>query len=94
MRLIDADALLAEVINNNSHKVGDYVITFDYGAAAAINNAPTIDAEPVVRCKDCKSAEESPHLSWQDMIFCNKWERVSDACGYCHRGAKMDGGRA
>lgn len=33
---------------------------FDYVDAEDIDNAPTVDAVPVVRCKDCKH-------SWEDL---------------------------
>lgn len=44
MRLIDADALI------NTLGVSDEDIDF----REIIGDAPTIDAVPVVRCKDCK----------------------------------------
>lgn len=47
MRLIDADAL-----EYGSASTGEYV--FEYVPKYQIDNAPTIDAVPVVRCKDCK----------------------------------------
>ena len=45
MRLIDADAL---------KKAIDLPFLDEIKLGSIINNAPTIDAEPVVRCKDCK----------------------------------------
>lgn len=42
MRLIDADACIDYIRNNNQH------------AWEALAYAPTIDAVEVVRCKDCK----------------------------------------
>ena len=51
MRLIDADAL-------NEHKLSitplRYHVGWNNAIDAVIKNAPTIDAVPVVRCKDCK----------------------------------------
>ena len=51
-----------------------------------IENMPTIEAEPVVRCKDCKYR--------QDDDFCGgrgcPAQLVPDD-GYCDRGARMDG---
>ena len=47
MRLIDADALRDELL-------GKYAFTEEEDCIAYyIDNAPTIDAVPVVRCKDC-----------------------------------------
>lgn len=50
MRLIDADALLEK-----------YNKTTVWDSWVEINIAPTIDAVPVVRCKDCKHAEKSKY---------------------------------
>jgi hypothetical protein len=47
MRLIDADAL---------PKYTGYALSADE-VATAVENAPTIDAVPVVRCKDCRDRE-------------------------------------
>ena len=53
MRLIDADALIQKkrkgTIGNIS---GDFVAGFD------IDTSPTIDAVPVVRCRECKFYRE------------------------------------
>lgn len=43
MRLIDADAL---------PKYTGYALSADE-VAMAVENAPTIDADPLVRCRDC-----------------------------------------
>lgn len=45
MRLIDADALIEEALTEGA---------YGYVDAKQIADAPTIDAVPVVRCKDCK----------------------------------------
>ena len=53
MRLIDADTLIQKkrkgTIGNIS---GDFVAGFD------IDTSPTIDAVPVVRCRECKYQDE------------------------------------
>lgn len=51
MRLIDADALQRFVIELTTEK-GLSIIHAVF--ETTIQNAPTIDAVPVVRCKDCK----------------------------------------
>lgn len=73
MRLIDADAL-----ERLFAKYGD--------AWVIINNAPTIDAVEVVRCKDCK------WFSWnvEKNIYCMLWRNVhikpdSDFCSFGER---------
>lgn len=75
MRLIDADALMNEVLERYCRncgrrkglKKGKRIILYAIGEAPCracdrddmkdeIDNAPTIDAAPVVRCKDCVHA--------------------------------------
>lgn len=74
MRLIDADAL--------KRIAQEYGFTFvDF---QALDNAPTIDAVPVVRCKDCKwfiydddvdyvCAQIGKYMGFND--FCSHGER-------------------
>lgn len=45
MRLIDADALIKEALTEGA---------YGYVDAKQIADAPTIDAVPAMRCKDCK----------------------------------------
>lgn len=52
-RLIDADKFEKQEYWGNER-------CFDYVDAEDIDNAPTVDAVPVVRCKDCKH-------SWEDL---------------------------
>lgn len=47
MRTIDADKLERQEYWGNEQ-------CFDYVDAEDIDNAPTVDAVPVVRCKDCR----------------------------------------
>ena len=56
MRLIDADALLEAT----SHFCDDYKVHWtDQKVLVWIDHAQTIDAVPVVRCRECKHC--SPH---------------------------------
>lgn len=58
MRLIDADALIEAL-----HKAGTVMGQPRFLCRTVyecINNAPTIDAVPVVRCEDCKHYEDDP----------------------------------
>lgn len=68
MRLIDADALIRKAVEKF------YTTNYFLHISTMIDNAPTIDAEPVVRCKDCKWWDECDEL---------------DENGYCHHG-EMD----
>ena len=88
-RLIDADALYQSFGasgNCNDCSLDAYKCQY-YNEhtlmefCERIEDAPTVDAVPVVRCKDCK---------WQITAYCPmpSWERKDNH--YCHKGAKMD----
>lgn len=92
MRLIDADELLNKSITvENVNSTGRTKIMVDQND---IDNAPTIDAEPVVHCKDCKYftnniADENLRKNFCDRIQVNCFHRVNEN-DYCSYGAKMD----
>lgn len=86
MRLIDADALKKETnfsvtISGKDNAVEVKRLMELYNQA--ITNAPTIDAKPVVRCKDCDRGFGSPVCPIQgkgwainkDTFFCAWGER-------------------
>lgn len=57
MRLIDADALIL-AIRHDADQTTDS--NWGYGLkhdVVIVRNQPTVDAVPVVRCKDCKHCE-------------------------------------
>lgn len=63
VRLIDANALKTKIFNLTLYvqglRFGKTVInnileSYRRGVFEEIDNAPTVDATPVVRCKDCK----------------------------------------
>ena len=77
MRLIDADALM-----DKYHK------TAVWDSWLEINSAPTIDAVPVVRCKDCKHYNTigcSKGFGW-----CESMDRGVSDDFYCANGTKME----
>ena len=86
MRLIDADALCT-FANNQKDKSID---------ANDIMRFPTIDAVPVVRCKECKHSYPSTYI-WPDEILyaCDtngdNYVHPNDFCSY---GEKLIGGEA
>lgn len=58
MRLIDADSLM-KILVHRSYSVTDYWNNRDagmflYGIEQAVNEQPTVDAMPVIRCSECK----------------------------------------
>ena len=54
MRLIDADALKTKAIRCETFKLYDVPVFLTAVGTKEIDKAPTIDAVPVIRCKDCK----------------------------------------
>ena len=75
MRLINADALLEHKVYAETPTIsGDFVPGF------VIDRAPTIDAVPVVRCKDCE---------WNDV--CKDAGYYLGVNGFCSKGKKKDG---
>ena len=85
MRLIDADALKATLIPLwNCHDDSDFA---NKDVWRELENAPTIDAVPVVRCKDCKHRDTENGLcegrGWPMQLvpddgYCDKGERSEE----------------
>ena len=68
MRLIDADTL-KDVVHKHSYFVSDALNSFDRGMFTvgidqAIDEMPTVDAVPVVRCRDCMHREQDNRGEW------------------------------
>lgn len=72
MRLIDADALLEKLERTPRY----FTVKFD------IEEALTIDAVPVVRCKDCKHHrelnEKEREYLYPDVLICPNAEFIDD----------------
>ena len=80
MRLIDADAFLERL----SHTDRFFGVVFD------INDAPTVDAVPVVRCRECEYEKNAKvnkkgfricpasHMEIVDDDYCSYGERRTD----------------
>lgn len=89
MRLIDADAI---------EYVAEYIIPLGNGVYKetqvvfkdSIDVMPTIDAVPVVRCRDCEFW--GTHFSTVNRKYgnCFKFERGTRADFYCGWGSKND----
>ena len=96
MRLIDADALLAEYDRQHEGEPGK--------ARKLIEDAPTIDRhtksqfkrmavqlgyEPVVHCKYCRLGElDMIFNGYKDEIWCNYYEHPKPAYGFCEKGKR------
>ena len=76
MRLIDADALGMDMWIQMGIVYGE-----DIGKSFAdiVRNAPTIDAVPVVRCKDCRHNEwRIPKQGRSENDYCSRGKRRED----------------
>lgn len=84
-RLIDADAL--------SEKLCETTIFIKDGEVfqRMINDAPTVDAVEVVRCKDCKYGEEriEDYRCW---MLDEDWDIRFSPMHFCSYGRRREGG--
>jgi hypothetical protein len=90
MRLIDADALIPMMkYTTTDNEIGVFPIRIGFDAIKrVIDDAPTIDAVEVVRCKDCKhySVEgETTRFGW-----CGYWNKPTDEMRYCSDGERRE----
>ena len=86
MRLIDADALIEQTeLICTRHEVR----WTDNRVMAWIDNAPTVDAVPVVRCKDCVNGTLCSNLQGAGYVDCVlddcSVRRPHDFCSYGER---------
>lgn len=89
MRLIDANALIKDL--RLMAKFQDlYKCSTILGVCSTIEARKTIDAVPVVRCRECNNTKWWP--TPKDTIFCGKWGEWMPCNGFCHMGARKDGG--
>ena len=89
MRLIDADAL-RQSMYHEAFETDSPMQKWDSGCwirykmfENAIDSAPTIDAVPVVRCKDCRWKTDFKHTAWcpcDEMAVNDNW--------YCANGER------
>ena len=84
MRLIDADELMKIYTR--------YEFTSDMGDAMEIlDNTPTVDAVPVIRCKDCKLWMKNPYRESSVFGLCFKHKDIAiatdetDWCSWAER---------
>ena len=85
MRLIDADQ--ASSIENLDQYSDLAAVLGDVQTVRDIlSDAPTIDAVPVVRCRECSYSQE--YLD--DELFCLCFEDVVPLYGYCYKGERKE----
>lgn len=98
MRLIDADALIPMMkYATTDSEIGVFPIKIGFNAIIeVINNAPTIDAEPVIRCVDCKHNVANKKIdplditdySGEDIVcdyFMTDGQEPDDYCSHAER---------
>lgn len=77
MRLIDAEELECLFNEQIEHGATDAFDAFN----DALQDATTVDAEVVVRCKDCYQS-----VVIGNVLHCTYWSKDTDENGYCHEG--------
>lgn len=88
MRLIDADALF-EALGLDQYNNGEGMTAEEEWIAAAIMDAPTIEAEPVRRGRWVAKG-----YPWNACSCCGTYVNGYDCWSYCpYCGAKMEGER-
>lgn len=97
MRLIDADALIETIENERTYLINrglngmeDAIV---HHILPLIDNASTIDAEPVVRCKECMYFKKWIIDFTGDTIelnSCSYNNHGMNEDGYCSRGERRE----
>ena len=101
MRLIDADRL-SEVIYDNVSALYEDAVCAKEDCLAEIEAAQTVDAVPVVRCRDCKhhrdkNEQEQQYLA-EDILICTSQDATEDCWNavwpdhFCSYGEKEGSG--
>ena len=80
MMLIDVDAFLEKMKRTNRY----FDVKFD------IEEMPTIDAVPVVRCKDCIRRYDTDECPMCFLIE-GKYYEYTNENGFCDRGERKEG---
>ena len=80
MRLIDVDAFLEKMKRTSRY----FDVKFD------IEEMPTIDAVPVVRCKDCIRRYDTDECQMCFLIE-GKYYEYTNENGFCDRGERKEG---
>lgn len=92
MRMIDADKL-SESIHENVIAMYEESVAAKEDCLREIEDAPTVDAVPVVRCKDCKRWDDDPDTYGADdgpKGKCLKSFETMCADDFCSSGKRKD----
>lgn len=89
MRLVDADRLQLRIDLHGTNKFG----ILDENIRDFIDEAPTVDAELVTRCKDCELWDDDPDSYGKDdgpTGMCKKSFETMCADDFCSYGKRKD----
>ena len=95
MRLIDADALKKQAVRLRPPEID---FAFDAVTVQMIDNAPTIDAVPVVRCRECKQFNTATAMTYYKdgvhirLCGCERTCQLRRDDDFCSYGERKDGG--
>ena len=84
-RLIDANALVSYI--DECSQESSFRVYYGY-AKSFIDDAPTVDAKEVVRCRECKYHEDTSVTEYEHCCLLSKTVRYNDFCSY---GERKDG---
>lgn len=90
MRPIDADALSIRVMDASYYDNADEDVIWNL-----VQDAPTIDAVPVVRCKDCCCHDSQGHMGsyvCNEVHYCSKLKFGTKDDEYCSFGERKNNG--
>lgn len=103
MRLIDADELLDILYNGVEYyrtvsdgikKTDENIYAYKCGWNEALKSAskwsPTVDAVPIVRCKDCRNCEERQTANYLPFLYCKTHEHSVLSNFYCSWGERRE----
>ena len=92
MRLIDAEALIRRAIERYKKEMGTDIGHGMGVIASMITDAPTIDAVPVVRCKDCKYGWTHIYQTSAPALHCIKafGGKEVDPMDFCSSGERKE----
>ena len=93
MRLIDADFLMRSFQVDmcgsfTCHECPLWNKDGECGFEVLISDTPTVDAVPVVRCKDCKRGK--PDTICDDYTACEYRQTIMPNSGFCSYGERKD----
>lgn len=98
MKMYVADSLVekleAEVnkLSMRGHVAAEHHV--ENHAMRIVYDEPTVDAEPVVRCRDCKHYRDGvcEQISYIMDVYYHGTFEMKNPDDFCSNGAKMDGG--